>query len=86
MVCLLIIYNYGILGTGWRTEEKVQLIKNGRFNVAANMGVLALRRFPASGFVSLVAVKLLRVEFLEKVMKLKYFVRKQYVARQAMYE
>jgi len=59
-----------------------------QFNVAANMGVLALRRLSASDFLPLVAVKLLHAEFLEKVMKSKYFVRKQkqYVARRAMYE
>jgi len=50
------------------------------------MGALALRMFSASVFLSLVAVKLLRAEFLEKVMKLKYFARKQYVTRQALYE
>jgi len=67
-------------------KRRFKLIKIGRFNVAANMVALALRMFSASVFLSLAAVKLLRAEFLEKVMKLKYFVRKQYVTRQALYE
>jgi hypothetical protein len=49
------------------------------------MGAYAVLSFSASDYPSLVAVIVLHAEFHEKLMKLKYFIRKYYVTRQAVY-